>query len=97
MICRKDIYCLKSRDDAVREKMNGVWKDMVLILKKDYDKGDETFIKEWLRAYCAETIHETKAGVVNKDFDIISDSFHKWVRDEHDKLGLDYLRILNYL
>lgn len=77
------------RDDAVREKMNGVWKDMVLILKKDDDKGDETFIKAWLRAHYAETIRETKAGAVNKDFDIIGGSFHKWVRDERDKLGLD--------
>ena len=76
------------RDDAVREKMNGVWKDMVLILKKDDDKGDETFIKAWLRAHYAETIRDTKAGAVNKDFDIIGGSFHKWVRDERDKLGL---------
>lgn len=76
------------RDDAIREKMNGLWKDMVLLLKKDDDKGDETFIKAWLRAHYAETIRDTKAGAVNKDFDIIGGSFHKWVRDERDKLGL---------
>ena len=29
-----------------------------------------------------------KAGAVNQDFDIIGGSFHKWVRDERDKLGL---------
>ena len=51
-------------------------------------KGDETFIKAWLRAQYAETIRETKAGAVNQDFDIIGGSFHKWVRDERDKLGL---------
>ena len=51
-------------------------------------KGDETFIKAWLRAHYAETIRDTKAGAVNKDFDIIGGSFHKWVRDERDKLGL---------
>ena len=76
------------RDDTIREKMNGLWKDMVLLLKKDDDKGDETFIKAWLRAHYAETIRDTKAGAVNKDFDIIGGSFHKWVRDERDKLGL---------
>lgn len=76
------------KDDAVREKMNGVWKDRVLSLKKDDDKGDETFIKAWLRAQYAETIRDTKAGAVNKDFDIIGGSFHKWVRDEREKLGL---------
>lgn len=76
------------KSDSVREKMNGLWKDKVLSLKKDDDKGDETFIKAWLRAHYAETIRDTKAGAVNKDFDIIGGSFHKWVRDERDKLGL---------
>lgn len=75
--------------DSIREKMNGIWKEKVLTLKKDDDKGDETFIKAWLRAHYAETIRETKAGAVNKDFDIIGGSFHKWVRDERDKLGLN--------
>jgi len=77
------------KDDGKREKLNGIWKNKVLSLKKDDDKGDETFIKAWLRAQYAETIRETKAGAVNKDFDIIGGSFHKWVRDERDKLGLN--------
>lgn len=75
------------KSDSIREKMNGLWKEKVLTLKKDDDKGDETFIKAWLRAHYAES--ETKAGAVNKDFDIIGGSFHKWVRDERDKLGLN--------
>jgi uncharacterized protein with ParB-like and HNH nuclease domain len=76
------------KDDSKREKLNNIWKDKVFSLKKDDDKGDETFIKAWLRAQYAETIRETKAGAVNQDFDIIGGSFHKWVRDERDKLGL---------
>lgn len=76
------------KDDAKREKLNDIWKDKVFSLKKDDDKGDETFIKAWLRAQYAETIRETKAGAVNQDFDIIGGSFHKWVRDERDKLEL---------
>ena len=77
------------KDDVKREKLNGVWKDKVLALKKEDDKGDETFIKAWLRAQYAETIRDTKAGAVNQDFDIIGGSFHKWVRDEREKLGLE--------
>ena len=77
------------KNDAKREKLNGVWKDKVLSLKKDDDKGDETFIKAWLRAQYAETIRDTKAGAVNQDFDIIGGPFHKWVRDERDKLSLN--------
>ncbi len=76
-------------DDKKREELNGLWKDKVLSLKKDDDSGDEVFIKAWLRSQYAETIRETKRGAVNKDFDIIGGSFHKWVRDERSKLGLN--------
>ena len=76
------------KDDTKREQLNDTWKEKVLSLKKDDDKGDEVFIKAWLRAQYAETIRETKAGAVNQDFDLIGGSFHKWVRDERDKLGL---------
>ena len=30
------------KSDSIREKMNGLWKEKVLALKKDDDKGDET-------------------------------------------------------
>lgn len=77
------------KSDKEREKMNYIWKEKVRSLKNDHDKkGDETFIKAWLRAQFADTIRETKAGAINKDFDIIGSSFHKWVRDEKVKLGL---------
>lgn len=77
------------KDDAEREKLNDIWKEKVFKLKKSNDKGDEAFIKAWLRAQYAETIRETRAGAVNMDFDIIGGAFHKWVRDERGKLGLN--------
>lgn len=77
------------KNDTNREKLNNVWKDRVLKLREKDDKGDEIFIKNWLRAQYAETIRDTKAGAENKDFDIIGGPFHKWVRDEKEKLHLD--------
>lgn len=77
------------KDDGQRERLNTLWKEKVVQLKKDDDKGDETFIKAWLRAQYAETIRDNKAGAVNKDFDIIGGPFHKWVRDERERLGLN--------
>ena len=77
------------KDDSEREKMNSLWKEKVTMLRAEDDKNDEVFIKAWLRAHYAETIRDTKAGAVNKDFDIIGGPFHKWVRDEKDKLGLN--------
>ena len=77
------------KDDKKREELNDVWKEKVLQLKKYGDDGDESFIKAWLRAQYAETIRETKAGAINKDYDIIGGSFHKWIRDEKVKIGLN--------
>ena len=77
------------KDDTVREKLNNTWKNRVHQLKTTDEKGDENFIKAWLRAQYAETIRETKAGAINKDFDLIGGSFHKWVRDEREKLRLE--------
>ena len=77
------------KDDVKREKLNNIWKDKILHLKKDDDVGGETFIKAWLRSQYAKTIREGKAGATNKDFDIIGGSFHKWVRDERYKIGLN--------
>ena len=77
-------------DDKAREKFNEMWKDKILKLKTEdeFNKGDEKFIKAWLRAQYAETIREKKKGAENKDFDIIGGPFHKWVRDERNKIGL---------
>ena len=87
-----------ANDDA-REKSNTIWKNKVLQLKSIDDKGDETFIKAWLRAQYAESIRDNKAGAINKDFDIIGGPFHKWVRDEKEKLCLisssDYEKFVN--
>lgn len=77
------------KNDDSREKYNDIWKDKVLKLKTNDDKGDELFIKAWLRSQYAETIRESVVGAVNKDFDIIGGPFHKWVREERDKLKLN--------
>lgn len=76
------------KDDS-REKYNDLWKEKVLKLKNNDDKGDELFIKAWLRSQHAETIRESVVGAVNKDFDIIGGPFHKWVREEREKLSLN--------
>ncbi|MCB2222122.1 MAG: DUF262 domain-containing protein [Bacteroidetes bacterium] len=76
-------------DDEQRNKANDVWKKTILELK-DLDKDeDSTFIKTWLRAQYAETIRETKRDAVNKDFDIIGTTFHKWVRENTKTIDLN--------
>lgn len=73
------------KDNTTREKMNFLCKAEVLAL----DKDTENFIKAWLRAQYAE----------GEDFETIGGTFHKWIRDSHEKLGLntstDYEHFIN--
>jgi uncharacterized protein with ParB-like and HNH nuclease domain len=76
------------KEDLTREQLNQLWKNRIMQLKNVEQNGEDAFIKNWLRSQYAETIRESKAGSVNKDFDLIGGPFHKWVRDEKSKLGL---------
>jgi len=71
-----------------KELLNTIWKDRLHDLTKISKEDEADFFKAWLRAQYAETIRERKKGATNKDFDIIGTVFHKWVRDEHNKIGL---------
>lgn len=77
------------RDDRVRAKANEFWKDTVLKLKDIEKDGDANFIKNWLRAQYAMTIRERKEKAVDKDFEIIGSTLHKWVREKSDIIGLN--------
>lgn len=77
------------QDDYKRKHYNDKWKEVIQELKNTDEKNDENFIRVWLRSQFAQSIRETKKGAENKDFDLIGGSFHKWVRDERSKLGLD--------
>lgn len=77
------------KNDDKRKEFNDKWKKMVLDLRQDSDKGDEIFIRAWLRAQYAETIRDKQAGAKNGDYDIIGGQFHEWVRDNNAKLCLN--------
>ncbi len=48
----------------------------------------DDFIRDWLRAQYADSIKENKKGDLPQDFDLIGIGFHKWVKDNALKLGL---------
>lgn len=76
------------KDDTKRDKANDLWKNQINKLV-EYDKKEESdFFKAWLRGRYAETIREGKKGAIPKDFDIIGPQFHRWVRDNKNKLNL---------
>lgn len=73
-----------------KDQLNDLWKERLYDLIKISKEDEADFFKAWLRAQYAETIRERKKGATNKDFDVIGTVFHKWVRDEHVKIGLNH-------
>lgn len=81
------------------EEANHLWRRRVTELA-DLDKNaDSEFMKHWLRGKYADSIRERKKDAVPRDFDLIGTAFHKWVRDNRDKVGLvkagDYATFVN--
>lgn len=82
------------------EKANQLWRNRITELS-DLDKNaDSDFLKYWLRGQYADTIRERKKDAVSGDFDIIGTAFHKWVRDNNERIGLyrpsDYRSFINH-
>ncbi len=71
-----------------RDSANDVWKQrMGALLKLEKDEPSD-FLKAWLRGQYARNIRERKKDAVPGDFDRIGSEFHRWVRDNHESLGL---------
>jgi len=86
-------YLLAPVEDAgQRRQANHVWKGQVLGLTtwggEHEAERDATAIKAWLRAQHADTIRDRKAGSTDKDWELVGSAFHRWVRDNHLRLGL---------
>jgi uncharacterized protein with ParB-like and HNH nuclease domain len=75
-----------------RHLANQTWKLQVLNLiswGNEYDsERDANCIKAWFRAQYAESIRERKAGASDRDWEMIGSAFHRWTRDNHERLGL---------
>jgi len=90
-------YLLAPIEDAdLRTKANQIWKKQVLELiswgGELEPERDANCIKAWLRAQYAESIRERRAGAIDKDWELIGTVFHRWVRDNSNrlKLGLEH-------
>ena len=81
-------YLLSRIDDSeLKQKANDLWRARLLqFLEREEAEAD--FFKAWLRSQYADTIRERKKGAVNKDFEKLGTSYHKWVRDNGERVGL---------
>lgn len=85
-------------DEANRDDAHRLWKQRIQALR-DLDKGEDSdAIKAWLRSQYADTVRERKRDAEPGDFDLIGSEFHRWVRDESERLALtdsdSYLRFV---
>jgi len=83
-------YVLSRLDsDIKRKKTNEHWKRAIQKLHA-YDKAEDLrFFQAWLRSQYADSIRQSKAGSLNKDFEQIGTRFHNWFRDNLGKIDLD--------
>jgi hypothetical protein len=82
-------YLLANISDA--DRRNGasrVWKERVQRLVELGKDEDADGIKSWLRSQYAESIRDRKRGAVPQDFDLVGTEFHRWVREQEERLGL---------
>jgi uncharacterized protein with ParB-like and HNH nuclease domain len=79
-------------DSDKRRASNQMWKLNVLNLiswgQEKESERDINCIKAWLRAQYAESTRDRKAGASDKDWELIGNAFHRWVREHHVSLGL---------
>jgi uncharacterized protein with ParB-like and HNH nuclease domain len=78
-------------EEQERQDANRIWKKTVLDLiswEVDPDQErDATCLKAWLRSQFAESIRERKAGSSDRDWELIGTTFHRWIRDNEQRLG----------
>lgn len=78
------------RDEAERGRANDRWRRMTLELNSWGDEADPerdaVMMKAWLRSQHAESVRERKAGSVDRDWETIGTTFHRWIRDSPDRL-----------
>ena len=78
----------KITDINNRNKAGDTWQNQISKLKEIGKDEDSDAIKSWLRSQYAETIRERKRNAVPQDFDLIGTEFHRWVKDNEERLKL---------
>lgn len=75
-------------DDDANSASNQSWMQTINTLKDLAPEEDSQFIKTWLRSLFAQTIRGKNRGDIPGDFEVIGDSYHRWVVDNKALIGL---------
>ena len=85
----KSFLLSQTGDEGTISGLNDLWRRRIAELADFEPNADADFIKAWLRGNHAETQRERKSKASPGDFEVIGTAFHKWVRDNRGKIGLD--------
>lgn len=77
---------LGSADEVA--KADATWRAQIRRLGELDKAADADFFKSWLRASYADSIRDRKRDAVPQDYDLIGTQFHRWVRDNDERLDL---------
>lgn len=93
-------YLLSKLDDPqIIMETNCSWRQRITELTDLYTNADSDFLKVWLRAHYADSISSRKKDAKPGDFDSIGTAFHRWIRDNRERIGLhraeDYKTFIN--
>lgn len=81
-------YIIQQVDEVDRNVVNKIWQQNITRIKNVADSQssgvikaeDVDFISAWLRAKYASSIRETRKGAEDRDFELLGEKFHNWVR-----------------
>ena len=82
-------YLLANMEDGKpRTKANDLWRKRLRNLDEQSDDAGSDFLKTWLRSQYSTKIRERKRGARPEDWDRIGTEFHRWLRGDHERIGL---------
>ena len=81
-------FIIQRVDEEDRNAVNKIWQQNISSIKNvceaqssgNVKAEDVDFISAWLRAKYANSIRETKKGAEDRDFELLGEKFHTWVR-----------------
>jgi len=74
--------------DEENRAAHAKWTECIQKLKALGSDEDSNFFKTWIRGQYAVTIRGKKRGDAPGDFELVGDSYHRWVMDNKDQIGL---------
>lgn len=82
-------YLLANIEDGKpRKKASDLWRKRLRTLNERADDAGSDFLKAWLRSQYSRKIRERKKDARPEDWDRIGTEFHRWVRSNHERIGL---------